>query len=321
MKKSRKIIIAILALILIVAVAVSGYRYGVIVKAKTGYLIYIEDTIKIIDLKNTTKSEFNIDGYSDFGLIGKYYGGDFCCKATNDETTEQEILLFNNGVIEKSYIVIEKIISIAAHNDKIYYLTEENKNKGNLNCIYKDKTELIANDVEEFTLNSLGEIAYIKDITPSEEYSAESSINGELYYFENGKHTKLGEACGVDAWLSNDELLISTEKVDVTYNEDGDLVSARHTFGDYIVNVENKEWKYSKEFNRLSAYIIDISQDRKIAIIGKSNEAFELASVGLYDIEKDIQSKSALYDKGIKNEDIYNDMGFAALWLDENPME
>ena len=38
MKKSHKIIITTFAIVLIVAVVIFSYRYGVIAKAKTGYL-------------------------------------------------------------------------------------------------------------------------------------------------------------------------------------------------------------------------------------------------------------------------------------------
>lgn len=115
MKKSHKIIITTFAIVLIVAILMFSYRYGVIAKAKTGYLVYADNTINVIDLKNTTKIKYNVDGYYDFSLIGEYYGGDFCCIAINNETTEQEILLFKNGVVEKSYSVSKKIICISAY--------------------------------------------------------------------------------------------------------------------------------------------------------------------------------------------------------------
>ena len=152
MKKSRIILLAVLVVFLVVTVSITGYRNNVISEAKTGYLVYVDNNINVIDLRRTIKTEYNVDGYSELNNIGKYYGGDFCCIAINNETTEQEILLFKNGTVEKSYSASEKIISISAYNDKAYYLAEESRNKGSLNCIYKDETELIANDVEEFAI-------------------------------------------------------------------------------------------------------------------------------------------------------------------------
>ena len=58
MKKSHKIIITTFAIVLIVAVVIFSYRYGVIAKAKTGYLVYADNTINVIDLRRTIKTEY-----------------------------------------------------------------------------------------------------------------------------------------------------------------------------------------------------------------------------------------------------------------------
>ena len=319
MKKSHKIIIALLSIALIVSILMFSYRYGVIAKAKTGYLIYADNTINVIDLKNTTKTKYNVDGYYDFSLIGEYYGEDFCCIAINNETTEQEIVLFKNGTVEKSYSVPEKIISISAYNDKVYYLTEESRNKGSLNCIYKDETELIANDVEEFAINSIGEIVYIIEKPDNNNQSSmENDSNGELYYLANGKSIKLGEAYKA-LWLNNNELLVSAEKVEKTYRDNGDLLSTTHIPEDYIVNAKSNTWTYSEEFNKIP-FIVDVSPDNHKAITFITSEGFNTPYYGIYHIEKDICVKKAIYD-GVNNEDVFGEMGSNTLWLDENPME
>ena len=219
MKKSHKIFITIFAIVLIVVIAIFSYRYDVIAKAKTGYLVYADNTINVIDLKNTTKTKYNVDGYYDFSLIGEYYGGEFCCIAINNETTEQEILLFKNGSVENSFSVSQKIISVSAYNDKVYYLTEEGRLKGSLYCIYENKTELVENNVYEFAINSNGEIVYIKEKPDNNNQSSmENDSNDELYYLANGKSIKLGEAYKA-LWLNNNELLVSAEKVEKTYRD------------------------------------------------------------------------------------------------------
>lgn len=319
MKKSHKIVITILAVVLIVAIVIFSYRYSVIAKAKTGYLVYADNTINVIDLKNTTKTKYNVDGYYDFSLIGEYYGGDFCCIAINNETTEQEILLFKNGTVEKSYSVSKKIICISAYNDKVYYLAEESRNKGSLNCIYKDETELIANDVEEFAINSIGEIVYIIEKPDNDNQSSmENDSNGELYYLANGKSIKLGEAYSA-LWLNNNELLVTAEKIDLTYRENGDVLSARHTVEDYIVNAKNNKWTYSEEFNEIP-FVVDISPDNNKAITFITDESFNTPYYGIYHIEKDICVKKAIYD-GVNNEDVFGEMNSNTLWINENPME
>lgn len=312
MEKTRKIKLIISAIALIVLFVIFGYKNSIISDAKTGYLVYADDTIVIIDLEATTQTEHNVDGYSSFDNIGKYFGGDFCCVATNNETIEQEILLFKNGVVEKSYPIMEDILSVSVYNDVVYYLTKD----GNLNYICDDKTELLANNIEEFVLNSLGGMAYIKEI-PDEEYSAESSINGELYYYVNEKATKLGEAYRAK-WLSDKELLVSTEKVDKEYDSDGALISAGHIPEDYIVNVKNNEWICSKEFNKIPL-VACVSPDGKKAVVYYSDEGFTTLFFGIYDIERDICDKNAIYD-GINNKDVFDDMGTNIIWFDENPM-
>lgn len=319
MKKSHKIIITTFAIVLIVAVVIFSYRYGVIAKAKTGYLVYADNTINVIDLRRTIKTEYNVDGYSELNNIGKYYGGDFCCIAINNETTEQEILLFKNGTVEKSYSASEKIIFISAYNDKVYYLAEESRNKGSLNCIYKDETELIANDVEEFAINSIGEIVYIIEKPDNDNQSSmENDSNDELYYLANGKSIKLGEAYSA-LWLNNNELLVSAEKVEKTFRDNGDLLSTKHTVEDYIVDAKSNKWIYSEEFNKIP-HIVDITPDNNKAITFITDESFSTPYYGIYHIEKDICIKKAIYD-GVNNKDVFGDINSNTIWLNENPME
>lgn len=312
MKRTHKVILIISIVVLVVLIAIFGYRSGIISKAKTGYLLYAEKSIMVFDLETNVKNEYAVDGYA-IESVGKYYGGDFCCEAINNETGEREILLFKNGKVEKSCLVPENNLLPAVFNDKVYYLTED----GKLNCVSDKDTELIASGVEEFSLNTRGEIAYIKEIT-DEEYSAERNINGELYYYVNGEEIKLGEAYSVQ-WLTDKELLVGAEKVEVEYDADGEIVSAAHIPEDYIVTTDNNEWTYSKEFNKIP-FVVAFSSDSKKAITRTTDESFTYWLFGIYDIEKNVFSKTAIYD-GINNEKVFEDMGANILWLDENPMD
>lgn len=299
MKKSRVIILVLVAILSISLIVVLGYRGSVIAKAKTGYMVYANEKIVVIDLEETTKTEYNIDGYSNCDNIGKYYGGDFSCRAINNITNTQEILLFKNGNVERSYPVTEEIISLSAFNDIVYYLTID----GNLNCISNNETQIIANNIEEYALNSLGELVYIQEIADNEDYDIESDMDGMLYYSVNGKTKKLGEANSV-IWLSDNELLVNAENYD-----------------DYIVTVDDNQWTLSKEFNKIP-FIVDMSSDGKKAITEICDSSLTYLYFGIYDIEKDIFSKKAIHD-GIKNEDVFGEMYFdmGTLWLDENPMK
>jgi hypothetical protein len=295
---------------------VLGYRGSVIAKAKTGYIVYANDKIVVIDIDETTRTEYSIDGYSKCDTIGKYYGGDFSCRTINDKTNAQEILLFKNGSVERLYPVTEEIISLSAFNDIVYYLTKY----GNLNCISNNETKTIANNIEEYALNSLGELAYIQENDDNEDYDIESDMDGMLYYSVNGKTKKLGEANSV-IWLSNNELLVNAENVAVKTDADDNVVSASHTYDDYIVTVDDNQWTYSKKFNKIP-FIVDVSSDGKKAITEICDSSLTYLYFGIYDIEKDIFSKKAIHD-GIKNEDVFGEMYFdmGTLWLDENPMK
>ena len=316
MKKSRVIILVLVAILSISLIVVLGYRGSVIAKAKTGYMVYANEKIVVIDLEETTKTEYSIDGYSNCDNIGKYYGGDFSCRAINNKTNTQEILLFKNGSVERSYPVTEEIISLSAFNDIVYYLTKD----GSLNCISNNETKTIANNVEEYALNSLGELVYIQEIADNEDYDIESDMDGMLYYSVNGKTKKLGEAYRI-IWLSDNELLVGVENVAVETDADGDLVYGAHALDEYIVTVDNNQWIFSKEFNKIP-FIVDVSSDGKKAITEICDSSLTYLYFGIYDIEKDIFSKKAIHD-GIKNEDVFGEMYFdmGTLWLDENPMK
>lgn len=302
------IFLAVLAIILVLTVAITGYRNSVISKVKTGYLVYADDTIKVINLETTSKTEYNVDGYSELRYIGKYYGGDFCCLAFNNETKEQEILLFKNGKIEKSYPFLEDDASITAHNDKVYYLTLDSSNKGDLVCISDNETSIIESDVKSFVLNSNGAIAYIKYIP-----TKDNGIYGDLYYLKNGNVTKLGEAISAK-WLSDEELLVCTETIKESYDE---VIS--HVYDDYIVSVSNNEWIFSKEFN-IIPNVAEFSPDGKNAIVYGEGEITNSRFYGIYNIEKNICDKDCIYD-GTNNKDVFVDVHSDILWIDTNPME
>ena len=316
MKKSRVIILVLVAILSISLIVVFGYRGSVIAKAKTGYMVYANEKIVVIDLEETTKTEYSIDGYSNCDNIGKYYGGDFSCRAINNKTNTQEILLFKNGSVERSYPVTEEIISLSAFNDIVYYLTKD----GSLNCISNNETKTIANNVEEYALNSLGELVYIQEIADKEDSNIETDDDGMLYYSVNGKTKKLGEANSV-IWLSDNELLVNAENVAVETDADGNVVSASHVYDDYIVTVDDNQWTFSKEFNKIP-FIVNVSSEGKKAITETGDSSYTYLYLGIYDIEKDIFSKKAIHD-GIKNEDVFGGMylGMDKLWLDENPMK
>lgn len=308
MKKSRIILLAILAIILVVTVAITGYRNSVISKAKTGCLVYADETVNVINLETTSKTEYNVDGYSELRCIGKYYGGDFCCVAKNNATESYEILLFKNGVIEKSYPFSYDYASVVAYNEKVYYLTWDSSNKGNLVCISGDEKSIIESDVKDFSLNSQGALAYVKYIPNDND-----GIYGELYYSENANATRLGEAISA-MWLSNNELLVNTEIIKESY--DSKVIS--HIYEEYIVKVANNEWTFSKEFNK-NPNVVEISPDGKNAIVYGTTE-LDRKFIGIYNIEKNICDKDCIYD-GVNNKDIFGNTTSNILWFDKNPME
>lgn len=125
-------------------------------------LIYADVNDKLISYKISEKAETRIsfDGYSEYLLVGKYIGGEYCC-VSKGENSFFDVLLIKNGNIEKTYQLSFCPDEIAATDDGIYCLTNgkiyrlstadntENLYKDNvytnyrLNMLITDKGDLV----------------------------------------------------------------------------------------------------------------------------------------------------------------------------------
>ena len=117
---------------------------------------------KLISYKISEKAETRIsfDGYSEYLLVGKYIGGEYCC-VSKGENSFFDVLLIKDGNIEKTYQLSFCPDEIAATDGGIYCLTNgkiyrlstadntENLYKDNvytnyrLNMLITDKGDLV----------------------------------------------------------------------------------------------------------------------------------------------------------------------------------
>ena len=155
--KNKKILIISLCAVLIALVAAAS------VMLKRHSLIYADvNDNKLISYKISEKAETRIsfDGYSEYLLVGKYIGGEYCC-VSKGENSLYDVLLIKNGNIEKTYQLSFCPDEIAATDGGIYCLTNgkiyrlstadntENLYKDNvytnyrLNMLITDKGDLV----------------------------------------------------------------------------------------------------------------------------------------------------------------------------------
>lgn len=99
--KNKKILIISLCAVLIALVAAASVMLKRNSISKHS-LIYADVNDKLISYKISEKAETRIsfDGYSEYLLVGKYIGGEYCC-VSKGENSLYDVLLIKNGNIEK----------------------------------------------------------------------------------------------------------------------------------------------------------------------------------------------------------------------------
>lgn len=140
--KNKKILIIPLCAVLIALVA----AVSVMLKRNSiskHSLIYADVNDKLISYKISEKAKTRIffDGYSEYLLVGKYIGGEYCC-VSKGENSLYDVLLIKNGNIEKTYQLSFCPDEIAATDDGIYCLTNGKiyrlSTADNTESLYKD---------------------------------------------------------------------------------------------------------------------------------------------------------------------------------------
>lgn len=140
--KNKKILIISLCAVLIALVA----AVSVMLKRNSiskHSLIYADVNDKLISYKISEKAKTRIffDGYSEYLLVGKYIGGDYCC-VSKGENSLYDVLLIKNGNIERTYQLSFCPDEIAATDVGIYCLTNGKiyrlSTADNTESLYKD---------------------------------------------------------------------------------------------------------------------------------------------------------------------------------------
>ena len=159
--KNKKILIISLCAVLIALVAAASVMLKRNSISKHS-LIYADGNNWVIsyNISEIAESWFSFDGFSEYLLVGKYIGGDYCC-VSKGENSFFDVLLIKNGNIEKTYQLSFCPDEIAATDDGIYCLTDgkiyrlstadntENLYKDNvytnyrLNMLITDKGDLV----------------------------------------------------------------------------------------------------------------------------------------------------------------------------------
>lgn len=160
--KNKKILIISLCAVLIAL----GAAASVMLKKNSiskHSLIYADVNDNLISYKISEKAKTRIffDGYSEYLLVGKYIGGEYCCVSKGENSLYYDVLLIKNGNIEKTYQLSFCPDEIAATDGDIYCLTNgkiyrlstadntENLYKDNvytnyrLNMLITDKGDLV----------------------------------------------------------------------------------------------------------------------------------------------------------------------------------
>ena len=140
--KNKKILIISLCAVLIALVAAASVMLKRNSISKHS-LIYADVNNRLISYKISEKAETRIsfDGYSEYLLVGKYIGGDYCC-VSKGENSFFDVLLIKNGNIEKTYQLSFCPDEIAATDGGIYCLTNGKiyrlSTADNTESLYKD---------------------------------------------------------------------------------------------------------------------------------------------------------------------------------------
>ena len=141
MEKKKILIIPLCAVLIALVAAVSVMLKRNSISKHS--LIYADVNDKLISYKISEKAKTRIffDGYSEYLLVGKYIGGEYCC-VSKGENSLYDVLLIKNGNIEKTYQLSFCPDEIAATDDGIYCLTNGKiyrlSTADNTESLYKD---------------------------------------------------------------------------------------------------------------------------------------------------------------------------------------
>lgn len=164
--KNKKILIIPLCAVLIALVA----AVSVMLKRNSiskHSLIYADvNDNKLISYKISEKAETRIsfDGYSEYLLVGKYIGGEYCC-VSKGENSFFDVLLIKNGNIEKTYQLSFCPDEIAATDGGIYCLTNGKiyrlSTADNTENLYKDNVYTHKYRLNMF-ITDKGDLVYLR---------------------------------------------------------------------------------------------------------------------------------------------------------------
>ena len=125
MKKKRVLIILICVILAILCATVAVLlKMNSISKHSLIYADRNNGSLISYDISNKAEKQISFDGYTEYLLVGKYVGGDYCCVAKS-ENSIYDVLLIKDGNIESTCQLSFCPDEITASDDKIYCLLND----------------------------------------------------------------------------------------------------------------------------------------------------------------------------------------------------
>lgn len=310
MKKGTIVFLSLaITLSLILSVFIIFYQKS-IESLKTGYLVYSNNstgTLCVYDVENSMKMTYSINGFSNIKGVGNYYGGDFCCVGKNEQSNNNEILLFKDGSLEKTIPISYKALHSVAYEQNIYFTTEKELysiDKNNSECVFIDNIYSIP------FINSKGIIAYLRNDT---DLSSETDYyQNTLCVFNNGKIQEFGIVDQIICWLSEDEVLV--RKTDNVIAQNGNVQTTKYNSENVIINISTKEKETTRMFDK-TVLQASLSKDNTKSICWYPMDgSTDIMKIGIYDIKNNKNYKAVIGKSSL------NSVSSVFVWSDENPM-
>lgn len=311
MKKSVTICLSVAVILLLIFDIIIIFHNKAVTDLKKGYLVYSNHstgTLCVYDVENSMKMTYSIDRFSNIKGVGKYYGGDFCCVGENEQSSNNEILLFKDGSLEKTIPISYKAFSSVACEQDIYFATKKKLysiDKSSNECVFVDNIWSIP------FINSKGIVAYLRNDTDLN--SETDYYQNTLCVFNNGKIQEFGIVDQIICWLSEDEVLV--RKTDTVIAQNGKDQTIKYNSENVIINISTKEKETTRMFDK-TVLQASLSNDNTKAICWYPMDgSTDMMKLGIFDINNDKNYKSAIGTSSL------NDISSTFVWLDENPMK
>lgn len=260
----------------------------------TGYILYTEkkqveslerntNNIYVYDFNNDTTSTYSLPDYQYIYSINKYYGGDFCCLGIKPNENINEILLFKDNKLEKTYSVSNNIEELLCYDNSIFFLSEQKLYKSSSSNF--QPTIFTDDIVDYFDINQDGNILIGRRTNTSELFLS--------YYDKDNQKKDIGLVSSCSGWISKDSILVKKDNIVYTINVNNNKMKKHKYIDDFLTTmaistkggkVLNRFYAKGSEIN-IPCGIIDINKKKayRYAFSERNFERDDIGNVGKYD--------------------------------------